>query len=96
MDPLSTDNVLLAAAAEYSGRRAWVEGTQRAAEFLTIINESFDVLFANHTLPGIADMLVPFMTGFDNGLLENERGASVLRKPFAPQALASALETLIG
>lgn len=41
------------------------------------------------------DMLVLFMTGFDNGLLDGETGASVLKKPFTPQALASALEELI-
>ncbi len=53
MGQLPTDKALLAAAAEYSDRRAWVEDTQQAVEFLTIINDRFEILFTNHTLPGI-------------------------------------------
>jgi len=42
------------------------------------------------------DMLVMFMTGYDNGLLDDEPDATVVKKPFTPAELVKALEELVG
>jgi len=42
------------------------------------------------------DMLVLFMTGYDNGLLDGEPDVTVVKKPFTPADLAKALEELVG
>ncbi|MBL4637679.1 MAG: response regulator, partial [Kofleriaceae bacterium] len=53
------------------------------------------VSLSHEVLARRPDMLVLFMTGFDNGLLDGIPEASVLKKPFRAHALASALEELI-
>lgn len=53
------------------------------------------VALSHEILARRPDMLVLFMTGFDNGLLDSVPEASVLKKPFGAHALVSALEELI-
>jgi len=48
------DETLLAAARVYSERSEWVESSDKAVEYLTIINGNNEVLFTNHLQPGVA------------------------------------------